>query len=72
LHQRQRVVDQSYSIREAADVMNVGKLSMDKWLRQLRLEREGESGGGSSITSDQLRIKELEKSLERVEEEKEA
>jgi transposase len=52
--------------------MNVGKLSMDKWLRQLRLECEGEFGGGSSITSDQLRIKELEKSLERVEEEKEA
>jgi transposase len=71
LEAAQLVVDQNYSIREAADAMNVGKSSMDKWVRQLRLEREGRPGGGSPITPDQLRIKELERRLKRVEEEKE-
>ena len=30
----QLVLDQSYSIREAANAMNVGKSTVDKWVRQ--------------------------------------
>jgi len=71
LEAAQLVVDQNYSIREAAEAMNVGKSSMDKWVRQLKLERQGRPAGGSPITPDQLRIRELEKRLKRVEEEKE-
>ena len=37
----QLVVDKGYSIRETAEAMNVGKSSMDKWVRQLRGERNG-------------------------------
>jgi transposase len=55
------VVDQNYSIREAADAMNVGKSCMDKWVRLLRLERKSMPGGGSPITPDQLRIKDAGK-----------
>jgi transposase len=51
--------------------MNVGKSSMDKWVRQLREERQGKSPGGSPLTPDQRRIRELERKLRRVEEEKE-
>ena len=40
-------------------------------MRQLKIEREGKPGGGSSITPGQLRTKELEKRIKRVEEEKE-
>ncbi len=35
LEAAQLVVDQNYSIREAAQAMNVGKSTMDKWVRQL-------------------------------------
>ena len=41
LEAAQLVVDQGRSIREAADAMGVGKSTMDKWVRQLRAEREG-------------------------------
>ncbi len=36
----QLVVDKGYSVREAAEAMNVGKSTVDKWARQLKLERE--------------------------------
>ena len=65
------VVEQKYSIREAAQAMNIGKSTMDKWVRQLRQERLGKSPVGAAITPDQRRIKELERQLKRVELEKE-
>lgn len=71
LEAAQLVVDQSRSIREAADAMGVGKSTMDKWVRQLRSERDGKSPQGAPMTADQRRIRELEKQLRRVEEEKE-
>ena len=37
----QLVVDQGYSVIEAAKAMNVGKSAMDKQVRQLRSERAG-------------------------------
>ncbi|WP_299980720.1 transposase [uncultured Pseudoteredinibacter sp.] len=40
LEAAQLVVDQGRSVREAADAMGVGKPTMDKWVRQLREERE--------------------------------
>lgn len=63
----QLVVDQGYSIREAAEAMNVGKSSMDKWVRQLKLEREGGTSTASPMTADQRKIRELEKQLRRSE-----
>ena len=66
----QLVVDQGRSILEAADAMGVGKSTMDKWVRQLRAERNGVSPQATPITPDQIRIRELEKNR-RVEEEKE-
>ena len=65
------MVDQHYSIREAAEAMNVGKSSMDKWVRQLRQERQVKSDGPSPLTPDQRHIKDLERQLKRVEMEKE-
>ena len=40
---------------------------MDKWVRQLKDER----GGITPITPDQLKIRELEKEIKRIEMEKE-
>ena len=67
----QLVVDQNYAIREAAEAMNVGKSTIDKWVRQLRDERNGKPCAGAAITPDQQRIKELERLLKRAEQEKE-
>ena len=36
LEAAQLVVDQNYSVREAAKAMNVGNSTMDKWVRQLK------------------------------------
>ena len=44
LEAAQLVVEQNYSIREAASAMNIGKSSMDKWVRQLRSELNGTAG----------------------------
>ena len=66
----QLVLDQRYSVREAAEAMNVGKSTLDKWLRKLRAERNGSLTKGKPITEDQRRIAELEKHVKRLEMEK--
>lgn len=71
LEAAQLVVDQGRSIRDAAEAIGVGKSTMDKWVRQLREERRGGTSQSSPITPDQRRIRELERQLKRVEEEKE-
>ncbi|MEY8214641.1 MAG: transposase [Colwellia sp.] len=35
------VLDKNYSVREAAEAMNVGKSTVDKWARLLKKERNG-------------------------------
>ena len=63
----QLVLDQRYTVAAAATAMNVGKSTMDKWVRQLKEERAGKSPKTSPMTPEQLRIRELEKRLQRVE-----
>ncbi len=46
----QLVLDQNYSVVEAAQAMSVGKSTMDKWVRQLRDERNGKVPTASPIT----------------------
>ena len=65
------VVDQNYSIREAAEAVNVGKSTVDKWVRQLRDERNGTSIMPNALTPDQRKIQELERRIKRIETEKE-
>jgi len=67
----QLVVDKGYSVREAAEAMNVGKSTVDKWVRQLKQERDGISPTATPLTEDKLKIRELEKHIRRIEEEKE-
>jgi transposase len=71
LEAAQLVVEQNYSIREAANAMNVGKSTMDKWVRQLRNEHNGTATHPTALTPDQKTIKALEKRIRRVELEKE-
>jgi len=71
LEAAQLVVDKNYTAREAAEAMNVGRSTMEKWVKQLREEREGKSPKGTPMTDDQRKIRELEKRIKRIEEEKE-
>ncbi len=50
--------------------MNVGLSTMDKWVRQLRQECSGESPKATPMTPDQLKIRELENRIRRIEMEK--
>ena len=72
LESAQLVVDQNYSVREAAEAMGVGKSTMDKWARQLKAERSGgQVGTATPMTPDQRKIRELENRIQRIELEKE-
>lgn len=51
--------------------MDVGKSTVDKWVRQLKQERDGVSPNVSPMTPDQIKIRELEKKIRYIEEEKE-
>ncbi len=49
LQAAQLVLDQHYSIAAAATAMNVGKSTMDKWVRQFKEERAGKSPIASPV-----------------------
>lgn len=67
LEAAQLVLDQHYTVAAAATAMNVGKSTMDKWVRQLKEERAGKSPTASPMTPEQIEIRELKKRLQRVE-----
>ena len=68
LESAQLVVDEKYSIREGITAVGVGHSTMDKWVLQLRDERQGVTPKQSAMTPEHRRIKEPEKQLRRVEE----
>ena len=67
----QLVLDKGYSIREAAEAMDVGKSTVDKWARELKQERGGVAPNASPMTPNQIKIRELEKKIRYIEEETE-
>ena len=71
LESAQLAVDQNYSIREAASAVGVGYSTMDRWVRQLRDERDGQTPKASAMTAEHKRIKELEKRIRDIEEQNE-
>ena len=62
----QLVVDNGRSVKETAQTMNVDKSSLDKWVRQLKAERNGITSKATPLTPDQLEI-----GIARIEKEKE-
>lgn len=70
LEAAQLVVEQNYSIREAAEAMGVGHSTMDKWVRQLRQEHVGVISNAKPITLEQRKISELEARIKKLEREK--
>ena len=64
----QLVVDQGYSVVDAAKAMNVSKSAMDKWVRQLKQERQGITPKSAPLTPEQIEIRELKKRIAELEE----
>jgi transposase len=72
LEASQLVVDQNHTVREAAKAMNIGVSTMAKWVAQLKQERKVKPyAAATPMTPDQLKIRELEKRIQRIELEKE-
>jgi transposase len=67
----QLVVDQNYTVADAASAMDVGLSTMTRWVKQLRDERRGKTPKASPITPEQIEIRELKKKLQRLEMENE-
>ena len=72
LEASQLVVDQNYTVIAAAKAMDVGISTMAKWVAQLKQEWKGKPcAAATPMTPDQLKIRELEKRIARIEMEKE-
>ncbi|HBA2785561.1 TPA: transposase, partial [Escherichia coli] len=67
----QLVVDQTYTVADAAKAMDVGLSTMTRWVKQLRDERQGKTPKASPITPEQIEIHKLRKKLQRIEMENE-
>ena len=64
------VLDQGYSISEAARSLDIGDTALRRWVDQLKIERGGETPAGKALTPEQQKIQELEARINRLEREK--
>ena len=71
LEAAQLVTVKGYSVKEAALAMGVSDSAMRAWVKQLKSERQGISPKASPLTPEQQKIRELERKIKRIEEEKE-
>lgn len=62
------VNEQNYSIREAAASMELGKSTVDKWVRDYRKNQSSGMSMGAPISAEQVRIRELEREVRRIKE----
>ena len=71
LESAQLVVDQGYTVLDAAHAVGVGKSTLENWVRRLREERKGQTPKGQALTPEQREIQELKRRIREIEEEKE-
>ena len=64
------VLDQNYTVPEAARSLGLNENMLRRWVKQLRDERQGTTPTGKALTPEQQRIKELEVRVDRLEREK--
>jgi transposase len=67
LETAQLIVDQGYTHDEAAKPMGVGFSTIGKWVKQLQQERQGVRVKPTSMSPEQLEVRELKKRNERLE-----
>jgi transposase len=64
------VLEQDYSIPEAARALDVGETAIRRWVMQLQEERHGGTPKSKALTPEQQKIQELEARVNRLEREK--
>jgi transposase len=70
LETAQLVVDNGYTHEDAAKAMGVGYSTISKWVKQLKEERKGIKPKAAPMTAEQIEIRVLKKTIERIELEK--
>ena len=63
----QEVVDNNRRVREVSQSLGLGNSTVDKWVRQLKQERSGKLSGATPLTPEKLKIRELERKINRLE-----
>ncbi len=64
------VLDQNYSVAEAARSLGIGETALQRWVDQLGSERSGYTPTSKALTPDQQRIQQLEARIRHLEIEK--
>lgn len=64
------VINQGYSVVEAARSLGVGETALRRWIIQLDSERIGRTPKSKAMTAEQQKIQELEARINRLEREK--
>jgi transposase len=64
------VLDQGYTLAAACSALDVGPTALQRWVRQLRQEREGTTPSARALTPEQQKIQALEARIRRLEQEK--
>lgn len=65
------VLDQNYTHGEAAKAMNVSLSAINRWVKSLRMERQGKMPPGLLLTPEQTELREMRKRIQRLEMENE-
>jgi transposase len=63
----QEVVDNNRRVKEVSQSLGLGNSTVDKWVRQLKQERAGKLSSATPLTPDKLKIRELERKINRLE-----
>ena len=64
------VLDQGYTHTAACSALDVGPTALQRWVKQLREEREGVTPSARAMSSEQQKIQELQARIRRLEQEK--
>ena len=64
------ILDEGYSLTEAARSLEVGETALRRWVKQLQDERGGTTPNSKALTPEQQKIQELEAKVNRLEREK--
>lgn len=64
------VLDQGYSLTEAARSLDLVESALRRWVNQLQSERDGATPTSKALTPEQQKIQELEARINRLEREK--
>jgi len=60
------VLDKDYSTQQACNAMGVGYTAMNRWVKQLKSERGGNTPKSKAITDEQQKIQALEATIKQI------